>query len=104
MDVIVKKWGIWKEKISMIINKESSKGLEYEFMQKIFEDYKMIGKIRMMEENEEIPYEKILSTINFIPKITIKEKINNIKNNIKIVIDKNVSRKLLNKKEEMAKC
>ena len=104
LDVIVKKWGIWKEKISMIINKESSKGLEYEFMQKIFEDYKMIGKIRMMEENEEIPYEKILSTINFIPKITIKEKINNIKNNIKIVIDKNVSRKLLNKKEEMAKC
>ena len=44
----------------------------------IFEDYKMIGKIRMMEENEEIPYEKILSTINFIPKITIKEKINPI--------------------------
>ena len=104
LDVMVKKWGIWKEKISIIINKESSRGLEYEFMQKIFEDYKMIGKIKMMEENKEIPYEKILSTINFIPKITIKEKINNIKNNIKIVIDKNVSRKLLNKKEEMAKC
>lgn len=104
LDVIVKKWGVWKEKINIVVNKENPKELEYEFIQKIFEDYKVIGKIKTFEEDENMPYEKIMETINFIPRITIKEKINNVRSNIKIVLEKHVTKKISNKKEEVAKC
>lgn len=98
-NVIVKGWGIWKDKISLIINKEISNGLETELIEKILEDYKVIGKIKLGEENEKHSYEKILESINFIPKVKLKEKIDRIKNNVRIVIDKNFIQKLSRGKE-----
>lgn len=98
-DIIVKGWGIWREKISLIINKETANGLESELIEKILEDYKIIGKIKVGEENDNISYEKILETIKFIPKVNLKEKINRLKDNMKIMIDRNLIPKLTKVKE-----
>ena len=59
----------------------------------------MVGNIKQGEENEMTSYEKILETINFIPKIKLKEKINRIKYNMKCAIDKNIINKLSRGKE-----
>lgn len=99
LNVIVKGWGIWKDKINLIINKESGKGIESELVEKILEDYKFIGRIKLNEEGEKFSYEKILENINFIPKITFKEKVNRIKSNMKFAIDKNFVQKMVKGKE-----
>lgn len=78
LDIVIKGWGIWKDKINLIINKETSNGLEAELIEKILENYKVIGRIKQNQENEKLSYEKILETINFVPKTTFREKIKNI--------------------------
>lgn len=71
MNVITDSWGVWKEKIEIIVNKEASKGIESEVIKKILNSYELIGKIKYDEENMEASYLKILETINYIPKISI---------------------------------
>ena len=71
MNVITDSWGVWKEKIEIIVNKETSKGIESEVIKKILNSYELIGKIKYDEENMEASYLKILETINYIPKVSI---------------------------------
>ena len=80
INVIVNIWGIWKHKIEIIVNKKSKNELELETMSRIMENVKIVGEIKLNEENNYSSYEKILSNINYIPKKNIIEKLTNIKN------------------------
>ncbi len=80
IEVFTNIWGVWKEKIEVIINKETSNGIDLEIVKKILKDYKVVGKIKFGEENLEISYDRILETINYIPKTSIFSKLFMIKN------------------------
>ena len=67
-------------KIEIIVNKKSKNELELETMSRIMENVKIVGEIKLNEENNYSSYEKILSNINYIPKKNIIEKLTNIKN------------------------
>ena len=71
INVVTSLWGVWKEKIEIIVNKESVRGIESEVVKKILEGYELIGRIKYGEENVEVSYLKILGTINYIPKVSI---------------------------------
>ena len=71
INVVTSLWGVWKEKIEIIVNKESVRGIESEVVKKILEGYELIGRIKYGEENVEVSYLKILETINYIPKVSI---------------------------------
>lgn len=75
IEVYTNNWKIWKNKINIIINKFRKTGIEVEVVQKIFSDYKVIGKIKNEEENDENAYLKILEMIKFVPKKTFVSKI-----------------------------
>lgn len=75
ISVFTDNWKIWKNKIEVIINKERTSGIEYEVIERILSDYKVIGKIRNDEESDESQYIKILETINYIPKQSIISKL-----------------------------
>ncbi len=75
LNVMVDVWGVWKEKIEIVVNKESSKGIECEVIKKILGDYEIVGKLKYGEENIELSYSKILQTINYIPKVGILDRL-----------------------------
>lgn len=68
INVFTENWKIWKEKIEIIINKENVNDIEIEIIKKILKDYEIIGKIKYGEEKLEYSYQRILETINYIPK------------------------------------
>ena len=74
LDIYTNTWGIWKEKIEVIINKESPNGIECEIVKRILKNYRIIGRIKNAEEQLEISYSKILESINFIPKVSFFSK------------------------------
>ncbi len=75
IDIYTDNWKIWKNKIEIVVNKVRNSGIEIEVIQKIFDTYKVIGKIKNEEENEEMAYLKILETIRYVPKIHFINKI-----------------------------
>lgn len=79
--VITNIWGIWKQKIEIIVNKKNKNLIDNEVIVQISDGLKIAGEIKLNEENNLISYEKILSNINYIPKKGIKEKISEIKKN-----------------------
>ncbi len=92
LNVFLNVWGIWKNKISLVIRQAQKDEIENEMMEKILQGIEVIGILR---NRDDIEYEKILSKINFIPKPTLKEKIERIKSvfenkvNVKEVQDVN---------------
>lgn len=74
-------WKLWKEKFQIIIKKSEANGLEVEFIEKILEDNKIIGVIKSYDD---VGYEKILESIEFIPKKTLSERFEKIKDLIKV--------------------
>ncbi len=93
LDVSVNTWGVLKEKIDIIINKENTFGLENDLMEKILEKYKIIGNIKLKEENNEMSYDKILENIKFVPKTNLIDKMISTKNSLKNILDKKFIRK-----------
>lgn len=79
-------WAIWKGKIQLIINKETRNNLESEMMEKIL-DLDLIGRIPQNSQNDDNKYEEILRTINYIPKLTIMEKVDKIKSFLNVKKD-----------------
>lgn len=79
-------WAIWKGKIQLIINKETRNSLEGEMMEKIL-DLDLIGRIPQNSQNDDNKYEEILRTINYIPKLTIMEKVDKIKSFLNVKKD-----------------
>lgn len=92
LNVFLNVWGIWKNKISLVIRQAQKDELENEMMEKILQGINVIG---ILKNRDDMEYEKILSKINFIPKPTLKEKFEKIKNvfenkiNVKEVQDAN---------------
>ncbi len=83
LEVMTKNWGIWKNKINLIINKERSGYVDSEVISDIFEEYPIIGRIKQNSETDEIAYEKILESIHYIPKTNLLVRVTNVKNRIK---------------------
>lgn len=79
ISVFTDTWGIWKDKIELIVNKENVSGIESEVIKKILKDYEIIGKIKYGEEELEISYSRILETINYIPKTNILSRLFSVK-------------------------
>ena len=99
LDVIIKSWGIWKEKINIIINKERSSKLEYGVIEKILDGFNIIGRIKQNGEDDYTQYENILENLNFIPKTRLKDRVIAIINSTKASIEKGMSRKISSEKE-----
>lgn len=71
-------WGVWKGKIQLVINKQSRNGVECETIEKIL-GTRLIGKIKQNCQENEAEYENILRSIKYIPKLTINERMEKIK-------------------------
>lgn len=71
-------WAIWKGKIQLVINKETKKDLESETIERIL-DLNLVGKISQNSQNDENQYENILRNINYIPKLTMGERVEKVK-------------------------
>ncbi|MBR4110591.1 MAG: AAA family ATPase [Clostridia bacterium] len=76
--VLEELWNIWKGKIELVINKENKSGIEYETIEKIL-GIKLIGRIKQNFQDNESEYESILRNIRYIPKLTINERLEKIK-------------------------
>lgn len=74
LDVVEKLWGIWKDKIELVINKVNSENIGKEVIEKIL-NLELISSIKQNNQDLENEYEKILRKINYIPKITIKDRV-----------------------------
>lgn len=72
-------WAVWKGKIQLIINKKTRNNLEKETIENIL-DLSLVGQIPQNSQDDDNKYEEILRTINYIPKLTVMEKIDKIKN------------------------
>lgn len=76
--VLEELWNVWKGKIELVINKESKNGIEFETIEKIL-GIKLIGRIKQNFQDVESEYESILRNIRYIPKLTINERLEKIK-------------------------
>lgn len=79
-------WAVWKGKIQLIINKKTRNNLEKETIENIL-DLNLVGQIPQNSQDDDNKYEEILRTINYIPKLTVMEKIDKIKNLVNIKKD-----------------
>lgn len=76
--VLEELWNIWKGKIELVVNKENRNGIEYETIERILE-IKLIGRIKQNFQDVESEYESILRNIRYIPKLTINERLEKIR-------------------------
>ena len=76
-DVLFTLWNIWKNKVSIILNKVDNR-LEEEVFEEVCK-IKVVGKIRQNLHEQVDGYEKILEIFNYIPKKTLFEKLNSTK-------------------------
>ena len=72
LNVFLNVWRIWKTKIELVVRKSQADGIEIELIEKILDGIKVVGTIKNGDDSE---YEKILSRIQFIPKVSLGEKI-----------------------------
>lgn len=93
LDIYTDTWGVLKSKISIILNKEKSNGISCDLIEKILENYKVVGKIKNGEENSEMAYEKILENIKFVPKTTIGQKIKAARDSVVEIFEKKIASK-----------
>lgn len=82
IEIITKIWGVWKQKIEIIVNKKYKNNIDNEVILNVMDSLKIIGEIKFNEELNVVSYEKILSNINYIPKKSIMDKILDMKNNL----------------------
>lgn len=82
IEVAVDIWGVFKQKIDIVVNKKQKTEVENDVINKITDGLNVIGEIKLNEQNNMISYEKILSTINYIPKRSILDKFNEMKKNL----------------------
>ena len=90
LDIIFNLWNIWKEKVKIVINKATD-GLEEDVFKEVCK-LKVVGKIKQNLSENIDGYDRILETLNYIPKKTIIEKINNTKTKITSYIKTKVER------------
>lgn len=79
INIMTKTWGIWKQKIEIVVNKKSKNCIENEVISEALDGIKIVGEIKQNEESNSISYENILENINYVPKKKIIEKLLDIK-------------------------
>ena len=96
MEIMFNLWGIWKNKVQIIINKANG-GMDEEVFEGVTH-LKVVGKIKQNLCEEYEGYERILEILEYIPKKTFLDKIANTKvrltemlKNKKVSINKNLS-------------
>lgn len=80
--VVIEVWGIFKNKIQLVVNKKYKPEVENDVIYKITEGLNIVGEIKLNEENTSYSYEKILSAINYVPKKSFFAKFNQMKKNL----------------------
>ena len=80
--IVVDVWGVFKQKIDIIVNKKLKNEVEQEAIYQITDGLKIVGEIKANEEENIGGYEKILSTIHYLPKKSILAKFSEMKKNI----------------------
>jgi len=80
--VAVDIWGIFKKKIDIVINKKMKLEIAHEVLFEITEGLDVIGEIKLNEEENNNSYDKILSTINYLPKKSILDKLSEMKRSL----------------------
>lgn len=80
MDVIFGVWNIWKNKVQIILNKTNN-DIEEEVFERVC-DLKVVGNIKQNYIGQDESYERILETLDYIPKKSLIDKLNSTKNKI----------------------
>ena len=84
-EVIFNMWNVWKNKVQIVLNNITSSGIDDEVFTEVSK-LKVIGNIKQNQYENEEAYEKILETLEYVPKKTLIEKINNSKKMISNMI------------------
>ena len=77
LDVVFNIWNIWKNKVQIVLNKTNN-GVDEELFEEVCK-LKVVGNIKQNLYGECGEYERILETLEYIPRKTILEKIINTK-------------------------
>ena len=83
LEIMTKNWGVWKNKIQIIINKERAGFMDLEVLSHIFNEYQLVGRIKQNGEKEEAAYDQILESIHFVPKTSLWQKVIQVKKQMK---------------------
>lgn len=75
LNIMTDTWGVLKDKIQIIVNKEQINGLELDVIKSIFNDYEVVGNVKSNEQTAETSYVRLLETIKYIPKVNIINKL-----------------------------
>ena len=84
-EVIFNMWNVWKNKVQIVLNNITNSGIDDELFTEVSK-LKVIGNIKQNQYENEEAYEKILETLEYVPKKTLIEKINNSKKMISNMI------------------
>jgi MinD-like ATPase involved in chromosome partitioning or flagellar assembly len=106
LNIFINLWGVWKNKIQIIINKSNSNGLEIELIQNVLGNIQVIGNIKTDKEKIEEQYENILETIKFIPKRTLINRTIELKKQaLDLICNKfNLNNNIQSKSKEVTEC
>ena len=74
LDVVFNVWNIYKGKFKLILNRVSSQGIDADIFSTVC-GLKSAGQIKVNMEEKQESYEKILESLNYIPKKNVFEKI-----------------------------
>ena len=83
LHVMVEMWGVWKDKIKLVLSKIRTGGLEKDFIERILNQYDIVGEIKQNQEMEDFSYERIFEKIQFIPKTRWFDYVDKLKNRLK---------------------
>jgi len=84
-EVIFNMWNVWKNKVQIVLNNINASGIDGEVFTEVSK-LKVIGNIKQNQYEHEDAYDQILETLEYIPKKTLIEKINNGKKMISNMI------------------
>ena len=84
-EVIFNMWNVWKNKVQIVLNNITGSGVDDEVFTEVSK-LKVIGNIKQNQYENEDTYEQILETLEYVPKKTLIEKINNSKKMISNMI------------------
>ena len=74
LDVVFNVWNIYKGKFKLILNRVSSQGIDTDIFSTVC-GLKSAGQIKVNMEEKQESYEKILESLNYIPKKNVFEKL-----------------------------
>lgn len=74
LEVIFQMWGIWKNKVQLVLNKTNLNGITEDVYSEVCE-LKVVGNIKQNGQEDIESYQKILEILDYVPKKSLLEKI-----------------------------